>query len=72
MSHYTDFLVTIAAKSFPLYFTLVYAVGLVAAVGIGLVAFFNSKRPVGWENAKKPDLIPDLNTSKNKDKEPDN
>ena len=51
---------SLAAKSFPTYFVLVYAVGLVAAIAIGLVAFFNSKRPVGWENAKKPDIIPDL------------
>ncbi|NJN73736.1 MAG: hypothetical protein HC799_13475 [Limnothrix sp. RL_2_0] len=54
----------LATKTFPLYFTLVYAVGLVAAISIGLVAFFNSKRPVGWEDAKRPDVIPDLNPQK--------
>lgn len=53
-------LASLAAKSFPTYFVAVYAVGLVAAIAIGLVAFFNSKRPVGWEKAKKPDIIPDL------------
>lgn len=52
-----------AAKPFPVYFTLVYVVGFVAAVSIGLIAFFNSKRPVGWEDAKRPDVIPDLNTN---------
>lgn len=51
-----------AAKPFPLYFTLVYVVGFVAAVSIGLIAFFNSKRPVGWEDAKRPDVIPNLGT----------
>ena len=63
----SQILATLAAKSFPLSFVLVYAVGLVAAVGIGLVAFFNSKRPVGWENAKKPDIIPDLAKDEAKD-----
>lgn len=53
-------LATLAAKSFPTYFVLVYVVGFVAAIALGLVAFFNSKRPVGWEKAKKPDIIPDL------------
>ena len=56
-----------AAKTFPLYFTLVYVVGFIAAVSIGLIAFFNSKRPVGWEEANRPDIIPDL--SQNKDDE---
>ncbi|OKH17872.1 photosystem II assembly protein Psb35 [[Limnothrix rosea] IAM M-220] len=64
MSEYSEFLLAAAARPFPLYFTLVYAVGLVAAVVIGLIAFFNSKRPVGWEDAKKPDLIPDLTKKK--------
>lgn len=58
------FLAVAASKPFPLYFTLVYVVGAVAAVSIGLIAFFNSKRPLGWEDAKRPDIIPDLgNTS---------
>ena len=64
MTDYPAFLLIAAAQTFPLYFTLVYAVGLVAAVVIGLIAFFNSKRPVGWEDAKRPDIIPDLNKDK--------
>ncbi len=71
MSEYSEFLLTAAAKPFPLYFTLVYAVGLVAAIVIGLIAFFNSKRPVGWENAKKPDLIPDLTKKETTNSEED-
>jgi len=49
-----------AERSFPWYFLLVYVVGFVAAVGIGSVAWYNSKRPAGWEGAKRPDNIPDL------------
>lgn len=51
------------AGQFPTYFVLVYVIGFIAAVGIGLVAFFGSKPPVGWEDVKKPDFIPDFNPS---------
>ncbi|MBE9222440.1 hypothetical protein IQ215_06990 [Cyanobacterium stanieri LEGE 03274] len=51
------------AGDFPIYFVAVYVVGLVAAVSIGLIAWYNSKRPVGWEDAQKPDFIPDLNSN---------
>jgi hypothetical protein len=43
---------------FPLAFTLVYVVGFVAAVTIGSIAWYNSKRPAGWENKERPDFIP--------------
>ncbi|WP_071516243.1 hypothetical protein [Geitlerinema sp. PCC 9228] len=42
----------------PLSFTLVYAIGFIAAVTIGSIAWYNSKRPAGWENQKRPDFIP--------------
>ncbi|WP_283763938.1 photosystem II assembly protein Psb35 [Roseofilum halophilum] len=54
------------AGSFPLAFTLVYVVGFIAAVVIGSIAWYNSKRPAGWEDAQKPDYIPDVNKD-NKD-----
>jgi len=50
--------------SFPLAFTLVYVVGFIAAVAIGSIAWYNSKRPAGWEDAEKPDYIPDMNKDK--------
>lgn len=34
------------------------AVGFIAAVGLGSIAWYNSKRPAGWENAERPDYIP--------------
>lgn len=71
MSEFTQvFLAEAASQPFPVYFTLVYVVGFVAAVSIGLVAFFNSKRPVGWEDAQRPDVIPDLNPDKSKVAQP--
>ena len=45
---------------FPVSATAVYAVGFVAAVTIGSVAWYNSKRPVGWEDKERPDVVPEV------------
>lgn len=45
---------------FPLAFTLVYVVGFIAAVSIGSIAWYNSKRPAGWESKKRPDFVPEV------------
>lgn len=50
----------VAGESFPTYFVLVYVVGFIAAVTIGSIAWYNSKRPAGWEDAKRPDFVPDF------------
>lgn len=55
------FLETATRGTFPVYFVAVYVVGFIAAVTIGSFAWYNSKRPTGWENAEKPNFIPDLN-----------
>ena len=47
-----------AAPHFPVSFTLVYVVGFIAAVTIGSIAWYNSKRPPGWENKERPDIVP--------------
>jgi hypothetical protein len=47
--------------SFPWAFTAVYIVGFIAAVAIGSVAWYNSKRPPGWENKARPDGVPEVN-----------
>ena len=47
-----------AASNFPVAFTLVYVVGFIAAVAVGSLAWYNSKRPPGWENAERPDIVP--------------
>ena len=51
-----------AAKGsqFPLAFTLVYVVGFIAAVTIGSIAWYNSKRPAGWESKDRPDFVPEI------------
>ncbi len=50
---------TVGAGNFlPFYGVLL--LGLVAAVSLGLVAWYNSKRPPGWETAERPSFIPKL------------
>ena len=50
-----------AASGLPMYyFQLVYVVGFIAAVGIGSLAWYNSKRPPGWEDAARPDFVPEV------------
>ena len=55
------------AGQFPTYFVIVYVVGFIAAVTIGSIAWYNSKRPAGWENAQKPDYIPDVESEESAD-----
>lgn len=40
----------------------VLGVGFIAAVSLGSIAFYNSKRPVGWENKERPSIIPKVKT----------
>ncbi|HBB32798.1 MAG TPA: hypothetical protein DDZ80_00065 [Cyanobacteria bacterium UBA8803] len=43
---------------FPISATLVYVVGFIAAATIGSLAWYNSKRPVGWKDKERPDFVP--------------
>ena len=54
-------LATTTGTKFPTYFVAVYVVGFIAAVSIGSIAWYNSKRPAGWENAERPDFVPKMN-----------
>lgn len=49
-----------AGMQFPVSFTAVYIVGFIAAVSIGSIAWYNSKRPPGWEGKDRPDTIPEV------------
>lgn len=49
----------------PISFTAVYIVGFIAAVTLGSVAWYNSKRPVGWEDKERPGSVPEVNKSDN-------
>lgn len=39
---------------------LVFVVGFVAAVSIGSIAWYNSKRPTGWEDKERPSIVPEV------------
>ena len=60
MSLLVDIFATTAEGGLPVYFIAVYVVGFIAAVSIGSIAWYNSKRPAGWENAQRPDFIPGM------------
>ncbi len=45
---------------YPITLTLLFAVGFIAAATIGSIAWFNSKRPLGWEDKEKPAIVPDI------------
>ncbi|MFB2833698.1 photosystem II assembly protein Psb35 [Aerosakkonemataceae cyanobacterium BLCC-F167] len=48
------------APHFPVSAILVYVVGFIAAVTIGSIAWYNSKRPVGWEDKERPSVVPEV------------
>jgi uncharacterized membrane protein YkvI len=38
--------------------------GFVAAVVVGSIAWYNSKKPAGWEGAERPNWIPKVGSDK--------
>ncbi len=61
-----NLLLAAAGGQFPTYFVAVYVVGFIAAVSIGSIAWYNSKRPAGWEDAQRPDIIPQVKADEDK------
>ena len=49
---------TLPEPHFPYAATIVLGVGFLAAVTIGSIAWYNSKRPAGWEDKERPDIVP--------------
>jgi hypothetical protein len=39
---------------------LLGGLGFVTAVLVGSIAWYNSKRPVGWEDKERPDIVPEI------------
>ncbi|NJM99774.1 MAG: hypothetical protein HC800_23885 [Phormidesmis sp. RL_2_1] len=50
---------------YSLFLTIVGVVGFVAAVGIGSIAWYNSKRPAGWEDKERPNIVPNIEKDNN-------
>jgi hypothetical protein len=57
-----NFLLEIATNEphFPVAATVSLVVGFIAAASIGSIAWYNSKRPAGWENKERPDIVPKI------------
>lgn len=49
---------TTTASHFPVSATLVLVVGFIAAATIGSIAWYNSKKPIGWKDKERPDFVP--------------
>ena len=49
-----------SSSSYSFSLATVGIVGFIAATVIGSIAWYNSKRPVGWENKERPDVVPDV------------
>ncbi|MEM9769015.1 MAG: hypothetical protein AAF892_14190 [Cyanobacteria bacterium P01_D01_bin.71] len=49
----------------------ILAAGFVAAVIIGSIAWYNSKKPPGWEGADKPGWVPKVGEEEPSEKEPE-
>lgn len=45
---------------FPYAATAVLVLGFIAATTIGSIAWYNSKRPPGWEDKERPDIVPEI------------
>lgn len=40
--------------------SVLVGVGFMVAVTIGSIAWYNSKRPAGWEDKERPDIVPEI------------
>jgi len=52
--------VTAASSQFPVSAMVLLVVGFVAAAVLGSIAWYNSKRPVGWKDKERPDIVPEI------------
>ncbi|MBE8970741.1 MAG: hypothetical protein V7K53_00715 [Nostoc sp.] len=47
-------------STYSIVLTALLGLGFIAAVTIGSIAWYNSKRPVGWEDKERPDIVPEI------------
>ncbi|MBE8998592.1 hypothetical protein IQ274_10300 [Nostoc sp. LEGE 12447] len=47
-------------SSYLIVLTALLGLGFIAAVTIGSIAWYNSKRPVGWEEKERPNVVPEI------------
>lgn len=56
---------TTQGSHFPFWAIFSLALGFVFAVSIGSLAWYNSKRPVGWKDKQRPDFLPKVDQAEN-------
>ncbi|MBE9103636.1 hypothetical protein IQ229_01345 [Nostoc cf. edaphicum LEGE 07299] len=56
----TDIPTSQGNSTYSIVLTALLGLGFIAAVTIGSIAWYNSKRPVGWEDKKRPDIVPEI------------
>ncbi|MFE4107304.1 photosystem II assembly protein Psb35 [Almyronema epifaneia] len=54
------FMQTAESTALPISLGMVFFIGFVAAVVLGSIAWYNSKRPTGWEDKERPDVVPKI------------
>ncbi|MEH1968978.1 MULTISPECIES: photosystem II assembly protein Psb35 [unclassified Nostoc] len=47
-------------STYSIVLTALLGLGFIAAVAIGSIAWYNSKRPVGWEDKERPNIVPEI------------
>lgn len=50
----------LGSESYAISLNLIGIVGFAAAVGLGSIAWYNSKRPKGWEDKSRPEIVPEI------------
>ena len=53
---------TTEANTLPFNAIAVLVSGFIAAAFIGSIAWYNSKRPIGWKTKERPDAVPKVNS----------
>ncbi|MBN3940621.1 MAG: hypothetical protein V7L21_22350 [Nostoc sp.] len=56
----TDIPTSQGNSTYSIVLTALLGLGFIAAVTIGSIAWYNSKRPVGWEDKERPDIVPEI------------
>ncbi|MEH2172114.1 photosystem II assembly protein Psb35 [Nostoc sp.] len=47
-------------STYSIILTALLGLGFLAATTIGSIAWYNSKRPVGWEDKERPEIVPEI------------
>lgn len=49
-----------ASETFSMTLVLLFVAGFISAVLFGSIAWYNSKRPIGWKDKERPNIVPDV------------